>query len=402
MNRSEELVYNLCKKSFLSLWSYANPKGKNGKELCDVLVVCDPDIIVISVKEIESTNSGDVSTDWKRWQKRAIEKSYRQIYGAENWIKNATHVITSEGREALPFPENDRRKIHRISVALGGKGQVPIYFGEFGKGYVHVFDEDSLDIIMNELDTITDFIKYLNDKEFLLISGIMPTFFGREEDLLALYIHHGRIFPTISGHVMINDDFWSDVTKKPEYIAKKEEDKISYAWDWIIELFSNDFYQGNLQFGLSLSEVEITMRTMAREDRFSRRILGEAFSEFVELNKEKKIKSRCVPCPSGVSYVFLACPREEDRKHRVSELGARCFVIRGLYPENKTVVGIATETYEKGKPFSMDAFHYSKNDWTQKDQDDLNYLKNELGIFSQPEIKNERVDEYPQTYQKST
>jgi hypothetical protein len=75
MNRSEELVYNLCKKSFLSLWSYANPKGKNGKELCDVLVVCDPDIIIISVKEIELTNSGDVSTDWKRWQKRAIEKS---------------------------------------------------------------------------------------------------------------------------------------------------------------------------------------------------------------------------------------------------------------------------------------------------------------------------------------
>ena len=150
MNRSEELVYNLCKKSFLSLWSYANPKGKDGKELCDVLVVCDPDIIIISVKEIELKCSGDVSTDWKRWQKRAIEKSYPQIYGAENWIKNATHVITSDGREALPFPEKDRRKIHRISVALGGKGQVPIYFGEFGKGYVHVFDENSLNIIIRE------------------------------------------------------------------------------------------------------------------------------------------------------------------------------------------------------------------------------------------------------------
>jgi hypothetical protein len=76
-------------------------------------------------------------------------------------------------------------------------------------------------------------------------------------------------------------------------------------------------------------------------------------------------------------------------------------VIRGLYPENKTVVGIATETYEKGKPFSMDAIHYSKDDWTQEDQDELNYLQNEFGYFSQPEIKNERADEYPKTDQES-
>ena len=69
-NESEQLVYDICKKSFLSLWSYANPLGKNLKELCDVLIVCDPDIIIISVKDISITDSGDISTDWKRlrWQ----------------------------------------------------------------------------------------------------------------------------------------------------------------------------------------------------------------------------------------------------------------------------------------------------------------------------------------------
>ena len=55
------------------------------------------------------------------------------------------------------------------------------------------------------------------------------------------------------------------------------------------------------------------------------------------------------------SYVFLACSRDEDRKNRLSELVARCFVIGGIYPENRAVVGIAAETYEKGKAFSMDA-----------------------------------------------
>ena len=53
VNDSEQFVYDICLKSFLSLWSYINPQGKTpGKELCDVLVVCAPHIIVISVKPL--------------------------------------------------------------------------------------------------------------------------------------------------------------------------------------------------------------------------------------------------------------------------------------------------------------------------------------------------------------
>jgi len=53
VTNSEQFVYEVCQKSFLSLWSYVNPRGREpGKELCDVLVVCDPHVIVISVKEV--------------------------------------------------------------------------------------------------------------------------------------------------------------------------------------------------------------------------------------------------------------------------------------------------------------------------------------------------------------
>jgi len=57
-NESEQLVYDICKKSFLSIWSYANPFGKDSKELCDTLIVCDSDIIIISGKDIRITDSG--------------------------------------------------------------------------------------------------------------------------------------------------------------------------------------------------------------------------------------------------------------------------------------------------------------------------------------------------------
>ena len=131
-NKSEEFVYQACRHSFLSLWSYANPKGKDGhKELCDILVVCDPDIVIVSVKEITFTNSGNISTDLKRWWKRAIESSVKQIYGAERFIQKTSYVIRSDGKLGLPFPKMNERRIHRIAVALGGKSRLPIPFGNF-------------------------------------------------------------------------------------------------------------------------------------------------------------------------------------------------------------------------------------------------------------------------------
>ena len=59
---SEQFVYDVCQKSFLSLWSYVNPQGEHsGRELCDILVVCDPHVVVISVKDIALTTSPNES-----------------------------------------------------------------------------------------------------------------------------------------------------------------------------------------------------------------------------------------------------------------------------------------------------------------------------------------------------
>lgn len=105
-------------------------------------------------------------------------------------------MITKEGKQGLPFPEISRRRIHRIAVSLGGDRKVPITFGDRdGKGFVHVFEEIALDIIMRELDTITDFVKYLMDKEALFYRGEEVVFNGGEEDLLAFYLQMSREFP---------------------------------------------------------------------------------------------------------------------------------------------------------------------------------------------------------------
>jgi hypothetical protein len=395
MNKAEELVNKLCTKSFLSLWSYPNPQGKDsGKELCDILVVCEPDVIIFSVKEIGLTNSGDVSVDWKRWLKRAIEDSAKQIYGAERWIKQAKNVIKRDGKRGLPFPDVTTRRTHRVAVALGGEEEVPLYFGDLGRGFVHVFGEVSLEVVMNELDTITDFVNYLRDKEDLYHKGVKITFIGGEEDLLALYLQQGRSFPVKWDAILLDEGMWRGFSRRPEYKAKKEADRDSYFWDRLVEIICDDFYADELQLGSALCDIELALRTMARENRFARRVLAKSFLNFISL-KEKKIRARISRSPSGMTYVFLARPHGEDRDYRRKELVSRCFVARGLHPDQTTVIGIATEEYEPTKGFSVDVAFFSQRTWTTEDQEKMDFLQREMGFFASPIKTKSHEDEYP-------
>lgn len=397
--RSETLVGKLCQHSFLSLWTYPNPVGKKGKELCDVLVVCDPHVVIFSVKECGVTNNGNIEVDWKRWRKSTIKESVAQIYGAERWIKEAKHkhVVKKDRTTGLPFPDSSRRQIHRIAVAFGSKGKVPFQMGDFGKGFVHIFDELSLDRIMDELDTITDFVRYLMDKENFLYSDKKITITGGEEDLLARYLHSGRQFPTAYDRIVVDNDLWDGFTEGKEYKNKQAANANSYIWDDLINTFHNDLATRGLEFGNSLEQVDAITRIMAREDRFSRRILCKDFYEFMELTSRDKasVRSRMTASPSGILYVFLACPRRTERKDRHKELHLRCFVARGLTPKCKTVIGLATERYEGGKGFSLDAFCLEKPDWTEEDQKKLEYIQNELGFFKAPVQSTGSEDEYP-------
>lgn len=381
------------------------PQGKErGKELCDVLVVCDPDVVIFSIKDIGLKKTDDPTVGWDRWRKKAIDDSCKQIYGAQRWIDSATNVITKDGEKGIAFPEPSRRRVHRVAVALGSKGEVPITFGDFGKGFVHVFDEWSLDVVMNELDTISDFVKYLADKEALYTRGVLTMFAsGGEEDLLAFYLHQGRQFPDEPDFLVLDGDLWDTLTKKPEWRSRKDADKVSYAWDRLIETLYEDFKSQRMLVSdhrfsaTSLMEIERVLRVMAREDRFSRRMLSGAFLEFIESAQAQGIGARMVPCLSGVKYVFLARPFGEGRRRRMEELFLRCFVARGLEPAARTVIGIATERPELGKGHSLDTLCLDKVEWTEEDQRNLKLVQEELGYFAAPRQSRLRGSEYPGT-----
>lgn len=390
----EKFVYYVSRRSFLSLWSYHSPKGKGGKELCDILVVCDPDVVIVSVKDVQFKDTGNPSVEWKRWQRRAIDESVKQIYGAERWIGDAQHVVKSDGTDGLPFPVVEERRVHRIAVALGSEGKAPLKFGDFGKGFVHVLDEHSFRILLNELDTITDFVEYLVAKEALVGEGTELTFLGAEEDLLAWYLHHGGSFQANGADsILITPGIWDGFCEKPEVIAKKKENKISYAWDRLVEELAVDVLTGYLEFGSTLSENEQAIRLMAREDRFSRKVLSEGFIEFLE--NTDTIRSRKMSSPSGMFYIFLAVPHGEDPEYLKAELGGRCFAAKSQHPEFIDIVGIATQKPEKGKGHSMMVMYLHLPSWTDEDAERTKAMAEELGYFTNPIETKKRVEEYP-------
>lgn len=396
LNAAERFVYDMCKRSFLRLWSYVNPQGKDpGKELCDVVVVCPPDVIIFSVKDIAYKDSGRIETDVARWLKRAVDESVHQLYGAERQIRLSTHVIQADGSEGIELPRPPDLRVHRIAVAVGSRGKVPLPFGDFGKGFVHVLDEVSAQILFRELDSLTDFVEYLLAKE-AFCRGVKELIQVREEDFLAIFLQGGRRFPESTPDVIIApDELWDAFIQGPELAEKKNADQVSYVWDRLIDVFAKDVLGDNLQPHASPSDAEKALRLMARECRFSRRILGEAFKEFVAESAIHPL-ARMLTAPSGVVYVFLALPRDHDRSLRQKELQLRCFVARGLNKSTTTVVGIGTEQYSS-EGYSLDIAIHHQTEWLADQDEIVMQIQADLGYFVHPRASRHSYDEYPIT-----
>jgi hypothetical protein len=396
VNASEAFVHHLCARTFLSLWSVAEPRGDDGdKELCDVIVVCDPDVIVFSVKEIEYKETDNGVIGIRRWTKRAVTESLRQIRGAERALKRIGQIRMRDGSPSLLLPPLMRRRVHRIAVALGSKGEVPISESGSKGAFVHVFDERGFETTITELDTIADFVAFLSATEQFLEKSQMIVVGA--ENLLGLYLQQGRQFPGGADLLVVTDDIWTELSGEEAFRRKKDADKESYLWDSLIERLVNDSdpsltTAAGAAPDIDNGGIERVARVMARESRFNRRILAKAFIEF---HVGGGIRSRIARSPSGVTYVFLVRPHGWSRDARTEELLARMFIARGRTPGANEVVGLATEAYVQGAGSSLDAALLSKPDWTPEDESTLLRLQAETGAFAKPQWSQSKHDEYP-------
>jgi len=430
----------LSDHSFLNLWSYPNiyiDKKQNGRgagrELCDLLVVCGAHVLIFSDKHIDWPETGDLNVAWCRWFRRAVRESVKQVRGAERWIAQfPQRLFIDKGCTApLPvtFPSPEHRKVHCIVIAngatkacrdffKGGTGTflirpelrdsdhenstspnyLPFAIGDVDtkQTFVHVFNEVSFEIAMKELDTIADFTGYLDKKFRFIRSGHLLSAEG-EEDLLAYYMTHmsgteEHDFtspdnqPWRDGEAITIAGAFMNLQANPRYIAKKAADKISYAWDELINVFTRPMMDGTVvvpdghQF--TLESHEEAVRFMALQGRFKRRILAKGVLDALEHGANNPRFSRIFVSPAtspdrhtAFFVMTLTClpelrfsvsPSEYEGRYRVVRrhmLEAYGYSYLKKYPYLERVIGIGTEP-KNAHGGSQDLILFEQPNWT--------------------------------------
>lgn len=454
--RTERYLTELCRRSFLHLWSWPNVfrdqfvgKGREGKELCDLLVIFGNAVILFSDKDCAFPSSGSLPLDWSRWYRRAIKKSADQIYGAERWLSEFPDRVFLDSACKTPLPVSLPAvpTFHRVVVAhgvsapcrthLGGSGSLmirPALVGDAhftpgspafkpfsvgrvseSRGFVHVIDETTLDALFLALSTVEDFLQYLSRKEAFIESGMLGGAAG-EEELLAYYLenadHEGRhAFPVPSGfnQLYLDEGLWESFQGSAERRAQVEADRLSYLWDKIIDRFTKHALNGT-QYATTVPDVrdlEPALRLMAAESRTQRRFLSKCLFAVSDQAVIKTRAARVVPPgrPGAPHYVFLALKLPADlsydeyRKSRMVVLHAYCLVTRLLNPEAEVVVGIATESSDSPPSAppgrSEDLEHLPSTAWTEALATDARRLQKELDILQEVRAWRMKESEYP-------
>jgi hypothetical protein len=379
---SERLLADLGEQAFLNLWSYPNlfyDKKKNGKgdgkELCDMLVVCGEDVIIFSDKHIKYQTDKHVQIAWPRFYRKAIEESVVQINGANNWMTRYPEKIYTDPsctqRLPVELPPLSKRRVHGVVVARGAhdairehmkddsgsfmidpslKGHdsidfsresfIPFTLGDVNPGgmFIHVFDDVAVRRVLEHLDTISDFTHYLNKRADYLRSDKLLLAHG-EEELLARYLHIGI---TTGGNydferprkksakpfkLMTAQGEWSAYLMSEAYFARTLADQTSKIWDRLINVFTENILAGTgvsvLGSRATVATSEPGVRFMAMENRFARRMLGESVAGALKTAmKLKQDRYTRVIFPSQASadpklayvIVVLAYPTEVEAK----------------------------------------------------------------------------------------
>ncbi|MBK0413130.1 hypothetical protein JD974_01805 [Chromobacterium haemolyticum] len=458
VNDSERLLMRLCRRSFLSLWSYANlhtdqdmREGKgSSKEFADVLVVFGDDIIIFSDKHIQFQNGNNLEVAWARWYKRAILASAKQLYGAMSWLKRFPQRIFLDSKCTRPLPvslpQPNQARFHLVAVTRGSLDACAQSFpGSIGthiinteiegaahekspftvgvldrtKHFIHVLDEFSLEVVMDEMNTITDFLNYLSGREkFLSTPGTVISSAG-EEQLIAAYLSNcdekGHSFlPSVDGempdYIWFDESHYPSLRARPEYMEMRRENAQSQVWDEIIERFIR---RGNPslvypEFEQSNGDTEQALRLMAAESRLRRRILVQAIREvLVAANDTPGVRrARVVSTKQDphLVYIFLVLPKKEHetydeyRKHRLAVLHAygRCAKLK--FPFGTTFIALGFDHPVKSySGSSEDLFVYMCNEWSATDQAEAEFYRRQLGILGDSLTTNWRHEnEFPQ------
>lgn len=411
-NIGEDFVNRIAFNYFIEHWCYPSPKDENGdkKEICDLLILFSDSLIIISVKNYKFKDF------YSRYFRRTIDKAVKQIYGAERKLFNNDReiFIKHPKRKIERFPKEKIKNIHRVIINLGeGVRFYPFNKETKNEKFITLLDKEAFQTIIQELDTIPDFLEYLRKREELFSDKtvtILPAeendfpaetakqFFeyaqqqfnptehqsilisGTEHDLLAHYLKNQRTFPEYiksreyNGMLVQLDGNWEDYNQRKQVKTKRNLDKNSYFLDELVkrEILTN----------IDENSIELATEIMSF-NRFNRRVISNNFLQFFDTYKNAKgnFLARRYADFDGTGIVFAFYPQEmpQELVNTLLEIALDSFCVYSNY-KSKTMILIATTN--EFKQFKMgllkDIVPFSKEKELQikKDVELLGWFKN--------------------------
>lgn len=368
---AEDSLHKAILKTFLSYWVFKSPKLPNGKELCDFLIVYDDIVIIWQTKDIKIDESG-------MYSEGDFNKNFRQLSGAKRQLFSLKTPILLENMRGCSelIDINQLTNVFMISTFTGDSQVFIDPINTFKAHTIHVFTGSSIYTLLEELDTISDFIAYLKSREnFLLKSDFSKILLFGEVEMLGYYLMNNRTFITTNDKnaILIIDDIWQHLHLSQKYQDSKSKLQISYLWDSLIEETKDS--------DEAIKEYKMIAKIMAHLDREERAYLMNSLLE-AKKNAINEKSFRRLLSYNGITYCFLFSEDPFDPDDRAKLLKIICLIGRNKFLENNIVLGIATEAAIK-KINTYDFAMIDKVEWSQDDERKVLQLQEELGLFSE-------------------
>lgn len=328
---AENLVEFLSQKTFLKPWVFKSPKYcDDNKEFTDVAIFFKSSLILLEVKgnKFDSSNP-------QRYLKEAKAR-HRQLIHSKNIVKgNSKKVLFQNEYFSFESNFNNVKDVYLISVSTG-TGEMEVSSGtkhidysklnhlEVGKymGFfdpetnIHSFTIKELDFASKHIDTIKDFLWYLDFEKKYLSSDFKSKKVGQRalavvdehrEDLISTYILNYywddelnrtgiiNLNKILGNHTDLSKTdmvvyFGSDTRNYLEedetYKRIKKEKKISYFWDNLIQhtLSNYEFaykltYDKTERQNINIEEVKEILEEMSSTSRLERVVFSEKIKE---------------------------------------------------------------------------------------------------------------------------
>lgn len=182
----EEFVDYLCQRSFFADFTFRSPKfyktrGRE-KEAADVLVAFEDTLLAIQVrsKHIDANADGGIASGIEHGRiKREIDRATNKFRDLGKALQNANFKFLTNGRGIkVPFDKSKVTKLVLIVVFAPiwrNKPKEPLRFRFDRNPYLeddlpiplHYFALDELKLLTTLLDTLPDFLAYLDARWFL-------------------------------------------------------------------------------------------------------------------------------------------------------------------------------------------------------------------------------------------